>query len=150
MSRERLSMRTIREVLRLSYQGLSQRSIASSCRVSATTVREYLYRAAAAGIVWPLQDGITDAALDRLLFPVLPASADARPVPDWSKVAIELRRKGVTFSFCGKSIARLLAWPLHRHVRRPDKVDYKQRRVQFDLQSGEDSGRERQHAGLQL
>jgi transposase len=94
--------------------------------VSATTVREYLYRAAAAGIVWPLQDGITDAALDRLLFPVLPASADARPVPDWSKVAIELRRKGVTL---------FLLWEEYRAAH-PDGYGYSRFCEMFQEYSG--------------
>jgi len=96
MPQERLSMRTIREVLRLKQQGHSQRSIASSCRISATTVREYLYRSEVAGLVWPLPSAITDSALEQLLYPTLPASPDARPVPNWGCVAGELRRKGVT------------------------------------------------------
>jgi len=96
MPRERLSMRTIREVLRLKQQGLSQRAIAASCRISDSTVREYLYRASSAGIAWPLPDDMTDAVLDQQLFPAPPPSSDARPLPDWSKVPVELRRSGVT------------------------------------------------------
>ncbi|MGO8670732.1 MAG: IS21 family transposase [Capsulimonadaceae bacterium] len=89
-------MRTIREVLRLNHQGRSQRFIASSCRISATTVGEYLYRAKSAGVVWPLPDETTDELLERLLYPPEPRSADARPIPDWSAVVVELRRKAVT------------------------------------------------------
>jgi transposase len=96
MPRERLSMRTIREVLRLKNQGLSQRSIAVSCHISDSTVREYLYRAASAGIVWPLPDEMTDELLEERLFPTPAPAKDARPFPDWNKVTVELRRKGVT------------------------------------------------------
>jgi transposase len=107
-------MRTIREVLRLSQQGHSQRSIASSCRVSATTVRDYLYRAHCAGVTWPLPDTLTDAALERLLYPPSPPSADARPIPDWGYVARELRRKGVTL---------FLLWEEYRAIH-PDGYGY--------------------------
>ena len=48
MPRERLSMRTIREMLRLRWEaGLSQREIAVSCRLGRSTVRDYLLRASA-------------------------------------------------------------------------------------------------------
>lgn len=96
MPQERLSMRTIREVLRLSQQGRSLRFIASSCRISASTARQYLDRAQSAGVVWPLPEDTTDELLDRLLFPAVVRSAAARPVPDWAAVAVDLRRKGVT------------------------------------------------------
>ncbi len=45
MPRERLSMRKIKEVLRLRWEaGRSQREIAVSCRLGPTTVRDYLVR----------------------------------------------------------------------------------------------------------
>ena len=47
---ERLSMRKIREVLRLKYEaGLSTRAIARSVNAGRTTVQEYLQRFAASG-----------------------------------------------------------------------------------------------------
>ena len=55
MPQERLSMRKIREVLRLRWeQGLSHRQIVASCRLGQGTVAEYLRRASAAGLTWPL------------------------------------------------------------------------------------------------
>ena len=98
MPRERLSMRKIREVLRLHGQcGLSRRQIAASCQIGLGTVSEYLQRAAAAGLGWPLPPEWTDAELEARLYPppVTPA-AGARPLPDWAEVARELKRKGVT------------------------------------------------------
>ena len=48
-------MRKIREVLRLRFElRLGQRAIARACSISQSTVHEYLNRAAAAGVVWPL------------------------------------------------------------------------------------------------
>ena len=57
MTQERLSMRKIREVLRLKHEvGLSNRAIARACQVSNSTVGEYLERAQAAGLGWPVPD----------------------------------------------------------------------------------------------
>ena len=70
MPQERLSMRKIREVLRLRWeQGLSHRQIATSCRIGQTTARECLGRAKAAGLGWPLPEELTDALLERRLYP---------------------------------------------------------------------------------
>lgn len=98
MPRERLSMRKIREVLRLRWeQGLSHRQIVTSCLIAQGTVGEYLRRASAAGLTWPLPDEITDTELERRLFPPpLNIPSAQRPLPDWEQVHRELRRKGVT------------------------------------------------------
>jgi transposase len=98
MPHERLSMRKIREVLRLRWeQGLSHRQIMASCKIGLGTVGEYLRRASAAGLTWPLPAGLTDDELELRLFPppeVL--SPPERPLPDWAEVHQELRKKGVT------------------------------------------------------
>ena len=93
MPAKRLSMRKIKDVLRLCWgQGLSKRKAAGSCGVSRPTVDDYLRRAEAAGLSWPLP-----AALERLLFPPAPAvPAAARGVHDWSHIHRELKRPGVT------------------------------------------------------
>jgi len=91
-------MRKIREVLRLRWeQGLSHREIAASCRIGYGTVVDYLRRATGAGCTWPLPEEWTDTQLELRLFPppvVVPP--EERPVPEWSRVHQELRRKGVT------------------------------------------------------
>lgn len=98
MPQGRLSMRKIREVLRLRWeQGLSHRQIVVSCRIGQGTVAEYLRRAGDAGLTWPLPEGLTDTELDARLFPPPAATAIAeRALPDWAEVDRELRRKGVT------------------------------------------------------
>ena len=97
MAAKRLSMRKIREVLRLRHEfGLSQRDIARSCSIGRTTVRDYLSRASAAGLSWPLPPGLDDGAIDRLLFPPAPPPGARRPLPEWSEIHLELRKKGVT------------------------------------------------------
>jgi hypothetical protein len=52
------------EVLRLRFdRKASVREIATACNIGRTTVDEYLHRATAAGLAWPLADEITDANL---------------------------------------------------------------------------------------
>ncbi len=114
MPRERLSMRKVREVLRLKWdQGLSHRAIGQSCGLGSGTVCEYIGRARAAGLSWPLPEELGDTELDRLLFPPVP-TLDSRPVPDWPHIAAELRRKGVTL---------LLLWEEYR-AQHPDGYGY--------------------------
>ena len=89
MPAKRLSMRKIKEVLRLCWgQGLSKRQTAISCGIPRPAVDGYLRRAQAAGLSWPLPVELDDGALERLLFPLSPALPDtARAVPDWSAVS---------------------------------------------------------------
>jgi len=55
MAARRLSMRKIKEVLRLHCEnGFSARQIAKSLDISRSTIREYLDRAKRAGVSWPL------------------------------------------------------------------------------------------------
>jgi transposase len=100
-------MRKIREVLRLRLdRRASVREIASACNIGRTTVDEYLHRASAAGLSWPLGEDLTDAELTRLLFPPRPAKDEpARPMPDWVTVQSRLMRKGMTL---------LLLWQRYR------------------------------------
>ena len=94
MPQERLLMRKIREVLRLSSQGLSKRRIAASLGISATAAVECLHRARCAGVSWPLPDDVDDAVLELRLYP--PATSSKRPQPHWPSIHRELKRAGVT------------------------------------------------------
>jgi len=97
MARKRLSMRKIKEVLRLKHAGgLSNRAIAGACAIGKETVREYLCRASEAGVGWPLPEGLDDEALERRLFPSGREAPPKRSRPDWAVIHQELRGKGVT------------------------------------------------------
>src|SRR5258707_11994150 len=74
MSQKALSMRKIKEVLRLRYDlGLLQNEIARSCSIGQASVHRYLERASAAGLSWPLPEDCDDRRLNELLFPAAPA-----------------------------------------------------------------------------
>jgi transposase len=110
-------MRTLREVLRLRWEaGLSQREIGLSCRMGRSTVRDYLLRAEAAGLSWPLPQELDEEGLERLLFPQPAPSVVRRPVPDWPALHQELRRKGMTLG---------LLWQEYREAH-PDGYGYSQ------------------------
>ena len=99
MPAERVSMRRVREVLRLKHaRGQSDRAIARSIGVARSTVADCLARAGAAGLGWPLPEGLSDAALEALLFVkagIAPGSR-RKAEPDWPALHRELRRPGVT------------------------------------------------------
>ena len=99
MPTERLSMRHIREVLRLHYSvGMSQHAVARSLGLAQGTVSKYLNRTRRAGLTWPLPPELDDdVRLENRLYP--PPSdrpSDERPQPDWALVHRELRRPNVT------------------------------------------------------
>src|SRR6187397_1855301 len=98
MPTERLSMRRIREVLRLRHQGLTERVIARTLGVSNGVVHGYVRRARLAGLTWALPEDLDDDSLELLLFPAPTAvsHSDRRTSPDWAYVEKELRRRSVT------------------------------------------------------
>jgi len=86
MPAERLPMRKIRDILRLRWgwdcrPGRSP----SSQGIARSTVADYLRRAEAAGINWPLADDMDEATLEARLFPFAPLIPPGeKPIPDWS------------------------------------------------------------------
>lgn len=62
-------MTQYREILRLHSINLSQMNIAASCGASKKTVNKVLKAAGEHGISWPLDDTMTDAALEEMLEP---------------------------------------------------------------------------------
>jgi len=84
--------------------------------MSRTTVREYLRRADAAELTWPLPGDLDDQALEDRLF-VKPEEHRAhRPLPDWTLIHSESRRKSVTLS---------LLWDEYK-TQHPDGYQYSQ------------------------
>jgi transposase len=96
MPAKRSAMRQIREVLRLKMQAhLSHQQIAVATRLSKGAVSNYVKRAIAACLGWPLPEQLDDAALERLLFPPIGKQVPCA-MPDFAHIHQELKRKGVT------------------------------------------------------
>ena len=116
MGAERLSMRRIREILRLKHEGgLRHRAIARACGVGVGTVSEYVARAHQAGLSWPLPPELDDAGLEARLF-ARPEPVRERVAPDPIWIHQELKRVGVTLH---------LLWQEYRQVH-PDGYGYSQ------------------------
>ena len=111
-------MRKIREILRLkSIPDTSNRTIAKACNIGRGSVAEYLRRAKVAGLSWPLPEGLDDEQIEALLFPPQSdKSIKTAPLPNWSYIDKELRRKGVT---------RALLWEEYKAAT-PDGLMYTQ------------------------
>ena len=93
-------MKQIKEILRLKYQAqLAIREIADSCGLPPSTVGDYLKRAEAAQLGWPLPTELTQEQLWQRLLGGNPATGDlpvCKVLPDWEHIHQELRRKDVT------------------------------------------------------
>jgi transposase len=96
-------MRMIREILRLHYScGLGKKKISKSLGCSHQTISNYINRAQAAGLTWPLPAEFdNDNCLEQLLYPskagAIPQQKHHnKPQPDCNYIHQELKKKGVT------------------------------------------------------
>jgi transposase len=113
VAQARLSVRKIREVLRLKNEArLSDRQIAAVLGSARSTVQECLKRARTAGLSWPLPE-LDDDELHERLYPR--AQQVLRyPPPDFEAIQRELATKGVT---------RMLLWREYKAAH-PDGCQY--------------------------
>ena len=110
-----MSMRKIREVLRLKYEaGLSDRQIALAVGSARSTVQECFSRCRLAGVVWPLPADLSEETLQATLYDrTVPLKREVS-MPDFALVHRELGRHGVT---------RLLLWQEFK-AQHPDGPQY--------------------------
>ena len=111
-------MRKIKEVLRLKWaHEQSNRHIAKSCSISHSTVADYVLRAKLAGLSWPLDPDLDDAAIENLLFPATDKKAtEKRQMPDLEYLYREMKKKSVTLQ---------LLWYEYKQAN-PDGYQYSQ------------------------
>ena len=97
-SKRKLTMRQIRQLLRLAHGGASTRVMAMTLGLARSTVQENLKRAIAAGLHWPLPDDVTDEILERRLFSHagVQIGIRRRAEPAWGALVTELKKPGVT------------------------------------------------------
>jgi transposase len=103
-------MRRIKQLLTMHFgAGASSRAIGRELGIAPSTVREYLGRAAAAGIGWPLATDVTDEQLMARLFVNAGVRAGVRlhAEPDWPALVRELKRPGVNL---------MVLWDEYREV----------------------------------
>ena len=95
-----MTMRQMRQVLRLHASQTSDREIGRIVGAARSTVRDAIQRAKAAGLAWPLPEDLTDAALEEKLFARAGARVGTRrrPEPDWAHLVQELKRPGVSIA----------------------------------------------------
>jgi transposase len=121
MPARRLSMRKIREVLRLKFGlGLKDREIARSCSIPRSSVANYVFRANHAGLhTWPLVPDLGDEALEELLFPpvVTKLAASKANTPGFAWMHEELRRH--------KHVTLQLLWEEYKEAQ-PEGYQYSQ------------------------
>lgn len=99
-TRRKLTMRQLRQLLRLSADGISVRDIATMLGIARSTVQDNIERATAAGLSWPLPAELTDDVLEHRLFSRqgVKQGLRRRAEPDWGALAVELKKPGVTLS----------------------------------------------------
>ena len=88
----------LKEILRLKYEAqLSLRQIALCLSLSIGVISKYLKRAEAAGVSWPLPEGMTDTELEAHLQPRRNRNAVLSTAePDFAAIEQELKQKGMT------------------------------------------------------
>lgn len=97
-------MRKIRDVLRLHLEEQRTfREIQRSLGISRDAARDYVTRAQAAGLSWPLPPDLNDLQLEARLFPKpLRKDGDPKREPDWATIHESLKIKGATLQVLHK------------------------------------------------
>ena len=115
-AKRELTMRQIRQTLRLAGDGISAREIARMLGVARSTIQDNLKRAQAAGLAWPLPADLNDAVLEERLFSRAGAKRGLRrrAEPAWSDLVCELKRPGVNL---------MVLWEEYRELH-PDGYGY--------------------------
>ena len=116
-AKRELTMRQIRQMLRLARDGVSAREIGRMLGVARSTVQDNLKRAAAAGLAWPLAGELTDAVLEQRLFAragVQAGRSAGGPSRTGPSLVRELKRPGVNL---------MVLWEEYRDVH-PDGYGY--------------------------
>jgi transposase len=98
-AKRELTMRQLRQMLRLHHEGLGAREIGRRLGVARSTIQDNLKRAQAAGLAWPLDPDLSDEMLEQRLFG-RPATKPFRhrAEPDWAALVSELKRPGVNLT----------------------------------------------------
>lgn len=98
MANQRITMRKIREVLRLRFAAqLTVRKISASTKISVGGIQKLLTKANNLSLTWPLPEELDDSQLAKMFYPRADTRSSSRfEIPDWAEVHRELKPKGMT------------------------------------------------------
>ena len=98
MATKRLSMRQLREILRLRLHAqLSMRQIRDSLRLSLGAIQKVVSQAEEIGLHWDAIEQLNDQQLAHQIYPQATTTISSQhQLPDWLDVYQELKRKGMT------------------------------------------------------
>lgn len=97
-------MTKYREIIRLTSLGFTQRNIMLSCGVAQKTVVKVQHRAKELELKWPLDNSMTDSALEAYIFPKKKEEdISNKRMPSLSQIRKELLHNGVTKNSCGQN-----------------------------------------------
>ena len=118
MARRRISMKKIKQVLRLVWLcGLSRREAARSAQIGRSTIGDYVQRAEEVGLVsWDDVEELEEWELEQKLFPSSSPSRRSRAVPDWHTIHRELIQD--------RHVTRALLWKEYRDDHPEDHYSY--------------------------
>ena len=108
-------MTKYREIIRLTGMGFSHRDIMASCGVAQKTVVKVRKRAKELNLSWPLDETLTDIALQKLMFSKESNVSPNKRMPDYNHIHKELLRNGVSKSSCGPNTWRTAALTAMSH-----------------------------------
>jgi transposase len=107
MPTKRVTMRRIRDVLRLHLQaGLSYNEVGRALKISKSVAGKYVSLARAACVDWPLAETLTDEELESRLYRPAMLRSSHQLAPDFALVHQELKRAGVTLQLLWEEYAR--------------------------------------------
>jgi transposase len=99
-AKRELTMRQIRQLIRLDHEGIGAREIGRRLGLARSTIQDNLQRVRSAGLAWPLPPEMTDDALEQKLFrrPGIQPGLRQQTEPDWASLAREMKRPGVNLT----------------------------------------------------
>jgi transposase len=107
MPTKRITMRRIRETLRLHWQAdLSYSDIGRALKISKSVAGKYVSLARVAGVDWALAQTLSDEALEAKLYRPALARSSYQVTPDFAAIHQELKRPGVTLQLLWEEYAR--------------------------------------------
>lgn len=119
MPTNRITMRKLKEILRLRLQGgLSLRQIERSTGLSVGAVQKVVAKARVENLDWTTVDAFSEAELNALFYGSTPGGKDSRfAVPDWGDIYMELATPEVT---------KLLLWEEYKQQHDDNAYSYSQ------------------------